>query len=68
MDFKREQQKNETCTEPNTRPVTGSDVHLCFFDKFRERNTTSKIETLRRMGNIPELNGNLIQKLKNSFT
>ena len=59
--FKREQQKNETCTERNTRPVTGSDVHLCFFNKFRERNTNSKIQALRSIGNIPELNGNLIQ-------
>ena len=53
--FKQEQQKNEACTESNTHPVTGSDVHLCFFNKFHERNTTSKIEALRRTGNIPEL-------------
>ena len=54
---KQEQQKNKTCTESNTRPVTGNDVHLCLFDKFHERNTTSKIEVLRRIGNITELSG-----------
>ena len=37
--------------------VTGSDVHLCLFDKFHERNSSSEIEALRRIGNIPELNG-----------
>ena len=57
--FKQEQQKNETCTESNTHPATGGDVHLCFFDKFHESNTTSKIEALRRIGSIPELNGKL---------
>ena len=54
---KQEQQKNKTCTERNTHPVSGRDVHLCLFDKFHERNTTSKIEVLRRIGNITELNG-----------
>ena len=54
--FKQEQ-KNETCTGSNTRPVTDIDVHLCLFDKFHERNTTSNIEALRRNGNITELNG-----------
>ena len=54
---KQEQQKNKTCTESNTHPVTGSDVHLCLFDKFHERNTTSKTEVLRSIGNITELNG-----------
>ena len=54
--FKREQQKNETSTESNTHAVIVSDVHLFLFDKFHERNTTSKIEALRRIGNIPELN------------
>ena len=29
---KQEQQKNKTCTESNTRPVTGSNVHLYLFD------------------------------------
>ena len=55
--FKQEQQKIETCTESNTHPVTGSNVHLCLFDKFHERNTISQIEALSRIGNIPELNG-----------
>ena len=30
---------------------------MCLFDKFNERNTTSKTEVLRRIGNIAELNG-----------
>ena len=54
--FKQEQQKKATCTESNIYPVTGSNVHLCLFDKFHERNATSKIEALRHIGNITELN------------
>ena len=42
--FKQEQQKNETCSENNTHPVTNSDVHFCLFDKFHERNTTPKLK------------------------
>ena len=30
---------------------------MCLFDKFHERNTTSKIEVLRRIENITKLNG-----------
>ena len=55
--FKKEQQKNETCIEINTHPVTSSDVHLCFFDKYHVGNTTPKVEALRRIRNIPELSG-----------
>ena len=51
--FKQEQQKNRTCTESNIHPVTASDFHLCLFNKFRERNTTSNIEVLTRIGSIP---------------
>ena len=36
--------------------VTGSDAHLCLFDKFHERNSSSEIQALHRIGNIPELN------------
>ena len=41
----------------DAHPVTGSDAHLCLFDKFHECNSSSEIEALRRSGNIPELNG-----------
>ena len=41
----------------NAHPVTGSDVHLCLYDKFLERNSSSEIQALHRIGNIPELNG-----------
>ena len=61
--FKQDQQ-NETCTESNTHPVAGSDVHLCLFDKLHEINTTSKTEALRRVGNIPELNGRFNSEIK----
>ena len=37
--------------------MTGSDAHLCLFDKFHERNSSYEIEALPRNGNIPELNG-----------
>ena len=56
--FKQDQQKNETCTESNTHPVASSDVLLF------EINTTSKIEALRRIGNIPELNGKFNSEIK----
>ena len=61
---KQEQEKNETCTESNTHPVTGSDVRLCLFDKFHERNTTSKTEILRRIGNNTELNGKFSSEIE----
>ena len=64
---KQEQQKNETCTESVTHPVTGSHVHLCLFDKFHEQNTTSKIEVLRRIGNISELNGKFNSEIQEQF-
>ena len=55
--FKQGQQNKETCTEINTHPVTGSDVHLCIFNKYHERKATSKFEALRRIKNMPELSG-----------
>ena len=57
VDFKQEQHNNVTYTESNTRPVSGSDLHLCIFDKFHERNMTSKILALTSIRNIPELSG-----------
>ena len=66
--FKQEQQKNKICTESNTHPVTGSNVHLCIFDKFHEGNMTSKIEALRHVGNVPDLSGKFkFRKLTSNF-
>ena len=62
--FKQEQKKNETCTESNPHPVTGSEVHICFFNKFHEKNMTFKIEALRRIGYITELNGKFNPKIE----
>ena len=38
-------------------PITNSDVHLCLFDRFHENNTSSEIETLRKIGYVLELKG-----------
>ena len=62
--FKQERRKNETCTESNPHPVTGSEVHMCFFNKFHEKNMTFKIEALRRIGYITELNGKFNPKIE----
>ena len=48
----------------DAHPVTGSDAHLCLFDKFHGRNSSSEIEALRRSGNIPELNGLFNSKIE----
>ena len=40
-------------------PVTGSDQHLCLFDRLHERNAKKDEEALRRVRNIKELKGNL---------
>ena len=49
--------KNTRREIKDAHPVTGSDAHLCLFDKFHERNSSSEIKALRRIGNIPKLNG-----------
>ena len=38
-------------------PITNSDVHLCLFDLFHENNTSSEIESLRKIGCVLELKG-----------
>ena len=43
----------------NMHPVTGSDQHLCLFDRLHERNAKKDEEALRRVRNIKELKGNL---------
>ena len=49
---------NEPLTkiEGNVHPITGSDIHLCLCDRFHEGNSSSDIEYLRRINNIPQLN------------
>ena len=49
---------NEPLTkiEGNVHPITGSDIHLCLCDRFHEGNSSSHIEYLRRINNIPQLN------------
>ena len=41
----------------DAHPATGINVHLCLVDKFHKRNSSSEIEALHQIGNIPELNG-----------
>ena len=50
--------KNEPLTkiEGNVHPINGSDIHLCLSDRFHEGNSSSDIEYLRRINNIPQLN------------
>ena len=50
--------------QKDAHPVTGSNAHLCLFDKFHERNSSSEIEALRRIGNLPELNGLFNSEIK----
>ena len=49
---------NEPLTkiEGNVNPITGSDTHLGIFDRFYEESSSSGIEYLRRINNIPQLN------------
>ena len=42
--------------EGNVHPITESDIHLCLFDRFHERNSSSDKEYLCRINNIPQLN------------
>ena len=44
-----------TKTEGNVHPIAGSDIHLCLFDRFHEGNSSSDIEYLRRINNMPQL-------------
>ena len=39
------------------QPITNSDVHLCLFDRFHENNTSSEIESLRKVGCVLKLKG-----------
>ena len=47
--------------------VAGSDIHLCLFGKFHERNSSSEIEVLRPIGNIPELNSLFNSEIEGQF-
>ena len=49
---------NEPLTkiEGNVHPITGSDIHIYLFDRFHEKNSSSDIEYLHRINNIPQLN------------
>ena len=51
-------------------PITNSDVHLCLFDRFHENNTSSEIESLRKIGCVLEFKGMLLngfQTLKSIY-
>ena len=45
-----------TKIERNVHPITGSEIHLCLFDRFHEGNSASDIEYFRKINNIPQLN------------
>ena len=47
--------------------VTGSNIHLFLFGKLHERNSSSEIEALRRIGNIPELNSLFNSEIEGQF-
>ena len=47
-------------------PVTSNDIRLCLFDRFHEGNTSSEIESLRKIGCVIELNGMCNSKVENS--
>lgn len=50
---------DDKCNTTKMHPVTGSDQHLCLFDRLHERNAKKDEEALRRVRNIKELKGNL---------
>ena len=50
---------NDKGSTTKVHPVTGSDKHLCLFDRLHERNAKKDEEALRRVRNIKELKGNL---------
>ena len=54
-------EENDVLKTPSSssdvHPVTGSNYHLCLFDRFDEANTTSEKEILRRITLFKELNG-----------
>ena len=54
----------QTNFKKDAHPVTGSDIHLCLFDKFHERNSSSEIEALGQIGNVPELNSLFNSEIK----
>ena len=47
------------CITTKIHPVTGSDQHLCLFDRLHERNAKKDEEALRRVRNVKELKGTL---------
>ena len=49
--------ETNTQEEQNNHPVTGSDVRLVLFGRFHESNTCSRVEALRRIRCIKELQG-----------
>ena len=49
--------ETNTQEEQNNHPVTGSDVRLALFGRFHESNTCSRVEALRRIRCIEELQG-----------
>ena len=50
---------DDKCSTARIHPVTGSDQHLCLFDRLHERNAKKDEEVLRRVRNVKELKGNL---------
>ena len=42
---------------PGNHPVSGTDHHLCFFDRFHERNVKKENEVLRRITSVTQLRG-----------
>ena len=58
-------------SDSDSHPVTGSNVRLALFDVFHQSNTNSDVESLRRIGCVRELKGNLnsqaAEQLHHSF-
>ena len=45
-------------------PITNSEIHLCLFDRFHENNTSSEIESLRKIGCVLGLKGMFNSQVK----
>ena len=54
----------EHTNNQSNHPITNSDVHLCLFDRFHENNTSSEIESLRKIGCVLELKGMFNSEVK----
>ncbi|MES9880904.1 MAG: hypothetical protein ABW185_08490 [Sedimenticola sp.] len=53
-------ERRHDCTDSQyVHPISGSDWHLCLFDRFHERNVKKEEEVMRRITHVKQLKGRL---------